>query len=43
MQSLDDAILDALNSRMISEEDAYDKALVKDRFIQYLKTPPEFI
>ena len=37
------AILDALNSRMISEEDAYDKALVKDRFIQYLKTPPEFI
>jgi len=43
MQSLDDAILEALQSRKISEEDAYDKALVKDRFIQYLKTPPEFI
>ncbi|UCD11801.1 MAG: type IV pilus twitching motility protein PilT [Nitrospinaceae bacterium] len=43
MQSLDDAILDALQSRKISEEDAYDKALVKERFIQFLKTPPEFI
>jgi twitching motility protein PilT len=43
MQSLDDAILDALQSRKISEVDAYDKALVKDRFIQFLKTPPEFI
>jgi len=43
MQSLDDAILEALQSRKISEEDAYDKALVKDRFIQYLKAPPEFI
>ncbi len=43
MQSLDDAILEALQSRKISEEDAYDKALVKDRFIQFLKTPPEFI
>lgn len=43
MQSLDDAILDALQSRKISEMDAYDKALVKDRFIQFLKTPPEFI
>ena len=43
MQSLDDAILAALNSKKISPEDAYDKAIVKDRFIQFLQKPPEFI
>ena len=43
MQSLDDAILEALQSKKISPEDAYDKAIVKERFVQYLKTPPEFI
>lgn len=43
MQSLDDAILEGLNAKKISAEDAYDKAIVKDRFIQYLKKPPEFI
>ncbi len=43
MQSLDDAILDALNAKKISAEDAYDKALVKERFIQFLRKPPEFI
>ncbi len=43
MQSLDDAILEALQAKKISPEDAYDKAIVKERFIQYLKTPPEFI
>jgi twitching motility protein PilT len=43
MQSLDDAILEALNSRKIGAEDAYDKAIVKDRFMAFLKTPPEFI
>lgn len=43
MQSLDDAILDALSSRKIGAEDAYDKAIVKDRFMAFLKTPPEFI
>ncbi len=43
MQSIDDAILEALQARKISVEDAYDKAIVKDRFIQFLKTPPEFI
>lgn len=42
MQSLDDAILEALLEKKISAEDAYDKAIVKDRFLQYLKTPPEF-
>jgi len=43
MQSLDDAILEALQAKKISAEDAYDKSIVKERFIQYLKTPPEFI
>lgn len=43
MQSLDDAILDALQKKKISPEEAYDKAVVKERFIQYLKTPPDFL
>lgn len=43
MQSLDDAILDALKGRKISAEDAYDKAISKERFIQFLKKLPEFI
>jgi twitching motility protein PilT len=43
MQSLDDAILLALEEKKISPEDAYDKAIVKERFIQFLSTPPEFL
>jgi twitching motility protein PilT len=43
MQSLDDAILEALLAKKISAEDAFDKSIVKDRFLQYLKTPPEFL
>ena len=43
MQSLDDAILEALEAKKISPEDAYDKSIVKKRFLQFLKTPPEFI
>ena len=43
MQSLDDAILEALEAKKISPEDAYDKSIVKERFLQFLKTPPEFI
>ena len=43
MQSLDDAILDAMQAKKISPEDAYDKSIVKERFIQYLKEPPEFL
>ncbi|MFQ5673881.1 MAG: type IV pilus twitching motility protein PilT [Nitrospinales bacterium] len=42
MQSLDDAILVALQEKKISPEDAFDKAIVKDRFVPFLKTPPEF-
>ena len=43
MQSLDDAILEALEAKKVSPEDAYDKAIVKERFLPFLKTPPEFI
>ncbi|MFQ5481419.1 MAG: type IV pilus twitching motility protein PilT [Nitrospinaceae bacterium] len=43
MQSLDDAILEALQAKKIGAEDAYDKAIVKERFVQYLKEPPEFL
>jgi twitching motility protein PilT len=43
MQSLDDAILIALEAKKISPEDAYDKAIVKERFVQVLSTPPEFL
>lgn len=41
MQSLDDAILDLLNKKWISPEDAYDKCIDKNRFVQFLKTPPD--
>ena len=43
MQSLDDAILEAMHAKKISPEDAYDKSIVKERFVQYLKEPPEFL
>jgi len=43
MQSLDDAILEALQAKKIGPEDAYDKAIVKERFVQFLKEPPEFL
>jgi len=43
MQSLDDAILEALTANKIGAEDAYDKAIVKERFIQFLRKPPEFV
>jgi twitching motility protein PilT len=43
MQSLDDAILIALQEKKISAEDAYDKCIVKERFVQFLKEPPAFL
>jgi twitching motility protein PilT len=43
MQSLDDAILIALEAKKISPEDAHDKAIVKERFVQFLSEPPEFL
>lgn len=41
MQSFDDAILDLLNKRWIAADDAYDKAIEKQRFLPFLKKPPE--
>lgn len=43
MQSLDDAILEALQAKKITAEDAYDSAIVKERFVQFLKNPPDFV
>src|SRR5580765_518749 len=41
MQTLDDAIMDLLNKKMISPEDAYDRCLDKAKFRPLLKNPPE--
>ncbi len=41
MQSLDDAILERLQAGWISAEDAYDKAIGKERFLNFLKEPPD--
>ncbi len=40
MYTLDDAILDLLQKKWISPEDAYDKAIDKKRFVPFLKGPP---
>ncbi len=40
MQTLDDTIADLLEKRWISAEDAYNKAVHKNRFKEYLPTPP---
>lgn len=41
MQSLDDAILDLLQKGWIGAEDAYAKCIEKQRFVQFLKEPPD--
>src|ERR671936_1127542 len=41
MQSLDDAILEHLNAKRISPEDAYDKSIDKAKFLPFLRTPPD--
>jgi len=41
MQSLDDAILELLKKGWISPEESYDKAIEKQRFVQFLKEPPD--
>lgn len=43
MQSLDEAIMDHLKEGRISPEDAYDKSIDKQRFEQFLKTPPDVL
>src|ERR1700745_1192726 len=41
MQTLDDAIMDLLNKKMINPEDAYNRCLDKNKFRPMLKNPPE--
>ncbi|MDH5510433.1 MAG: type IV pilus twitching motility protein PilT [Nitrospinota bacterium] len=41
MCSLDDAILDLLKQGIITANDAYDKSIQKDRFVGFLKEPPD--
>jgi twitching motility protein PilT len=41
MQTLDDAIMEVLQKKWISPEEAYDKCLDKGKFAQFLKTPPD--
>jgi twitching motility protein PilT len=40
MQSLDDAIIELLQKRIISADDAYSKSNEKSRFLPFLKNPP---
>jgi twitching motility protein PilT len=41
MQTLDDAIMEVLQKRWISAEEAYDKCIDKGKFAPFLKTPPD--
>src|SRR5215813_7366211 len=41
MQTLDDAIMDLLNRKMITPEDAYSRCIDKAKFRPLLKNPPE--
>jgi twitching motility protein PilT len=41
MQTLDDAIMDVLNKKWISPEEAYQKCIDKNKFRPFLKTPPD--
>jgi len=41
MQTLDDAIQDLLSKKWIAPEEAYEKAIDKNRFAKFLKTPPD--
>ena len=43
MQTLDDAIQDLLTKKWISPEEAYEKAIDKNRFAKLLKTPPDVL
>ena len=41
MQTLDDAIMDLLNRKMIAPEDAYSRCIDKAKFRPFLKVQPE--
>lgn len=40
MQTLDDAILEYLDKKMISSDDAYSNCVEKAKFVKYLRKPP---
>ncbi len=40
MQTLDDAILEYLDKRMISPDEAYSNCIEKAKFVKYLRKPP---
>jgi twitching motility protein PilT len=40
MQTMDDAIVDFLDKKMISSDDAYSNSIEKSKFLKYLKRPP---
>jgi len=40
MQTMDDGIMDLLEKRMISPDDAYTNAIEKSKFLKFLKKPP---
>jgi twitching motility protein PilT len=41
MQTLDDAIMELLNKKMIDSDDAYAQCIDKNKFRGFLKNPPE--
>jgi twitching motility protein PilT len=41
MQSLDDAIMELVQKKIIDPDDGYSKANEKNRFLPFLKNPPE--
>jgi len=43
MLSLDESILEHLQAGRISSEDAYDKSIDKQRFVQFLDKPPDIL
>jgi twitching motility protein PilT len=40
MQTLDDAIMEYLQKKMISADDAYSNAVEKAKFVKFLRKPP---
>jgi twitching motility protein PilT len=40
MQTMDDAIMELLEKRMVSPDDAYSNSIDKSKFLKYLRKPP---
>ena len=43
MQLLDDAIMNLLQKRMVSAQEAYTKCIDKKKFVPFLKRPPDIL